>query len=188
MTRFGYKPNDFRQGTPVDKVLSGRYQSNIQEQLNRTSNIIAGPGIYVQNTPQGIIIGLTQQPQWLFGKIGDDGVQGPDGQSRVDNELHPYEDAVFVIEGYKPADAGPDHIDALNSETIYVVDVFGVSSQQGTKGIAIDHPNSKLKRWVFLPAPVAGGEATNNYDGTKHQAFTHTGQGVPKWVDIDDCE
>lgn len=183
----------FTQGESVFNFLDHDHLNSIEARLRRLENISSDGLIEVRQSAKGIYIALSRRVMvWEFCTIAPNLTPGPDGGYRVLNELEPFQDAVAYI----------NHCDANSNlsytkqdwPTIYVIDVFGISSQVGTTGIAFEHPRSQTKRWCFLPHSLGGGETKPGYDNTKNQALVHSGQGgdqvggIVQWVDIDNCE
>ena len=218
MTALTAKSKRFRKGESIFNFLDAEYLNDLEIRLKRLEEAYHAPPLRAEKTTAGISVSIDKKIlNYEFVKLAPNGTPGPDGQIKKDNknrecnELDPFEDAVAYVMGMSPVvklstfpyihvdrqeaiDGDNEHQASNGKYTIWVVDVFGISSQPGTYGIAFEHPRSEIKRWIFLPSPIGGGENIPNYSYTKHQALCHSGAGdkgegvIVQWVDIDDCD
>lgn len=193
------KDRKWRRGQPIGEYLDADILNSLEERINRLERTTFLAPLKKNETPQRIVVSCPPIPRMEWVQLLDEVDPYEDGDAVI---LHmnttpgegvgakdDHDRAFFVV-----ADADGDTGNSSSSgdisypEKIKVVDIFGISSQPKCRGQAWLFQRANVKRWVFIPQPVCGGEATPDYDSTKWQALVHDGQGLCKWMDIDDCE
>lgn len=171
------KQQIFRAGDSESKLQSASYLNDLLKRIEALEGMLAVAPLVMSTMANGskaLSLGR-ENPKRHFVELAED----LDAGGEADAYLYTYDTEDRKHEGVTPYDR----------PLVKVKDsLTGTGGCMGDKGIALEHLESKEKRYTWAGWPIGQGRHIPNYDKDKIQLLGHTADGCLRWYDVLDCD
>lgn len=171
------KQTHFNSGDPEEKLLSAKFLNDFLRRMSLLENMVARAPLMFTTSPGGVkTISLGREnPKWHCVQLKEDLTAGDE----ADAWIYTYDTQDRKHDGTTPYDIPTIKVKDSLAETGGCKDDYG---------IALEHLESKEKRYLWCGWPLGQGRHIQNYNKNQIQLLGHNAQGCLRWYDIVDCE